>query len=434
MDPPGPELEPLEVAHHPPAATTPSRDRPSPRDRRRVVALGGAVVVLVSTVALGLLNRGGADGESTVEEAQPASWTGAPNGDEPAPAGWRRGHPGLIPSRNGAAVVWTGSNLLVWGGDPPGEGVPAGAAYDPFADRWRLMAPAPFPLRTGAAAAWTGFEMVLWGGYEPGRGAPATGGAYDPVADRWRTMAPAPLSPGIPVTAVWTGGQFAVLGVDPGLGQEVSPEAAAYDPAADRWRRLPPLPVTLTAATALWTGSEVVVIGAPLRPHELPADQANRSPALAYDPAGDRWRVLPSPPLASPPPAAAAVWTGDEIVAWDYELHAARFDPALGLRARWSGLPDLPLEFRDCEPQGAAAAGVVFAEHCGQGAVYRPGTNAWQVVPHPHGLSVRPVWTGDELLFWTGRFVASADGIWRYRVPPPRPVGPVPPVLGSRRR
>jgi hypothetical protein len=223
------------------------------------------------------------------------------------------------------------------------------------------------------------------------------------------------------------------MGVDAGPGRGTSAEVAAYDPAADGWRRLPPMPVALTAATGLWTGSEVVVIGAALRPEDLTPDQSGRPSVLAFDPAGGAWRVLPPPPLASPPLATTAVWTGDEIVAWDYELHGARFDPAQGRQAVWTALPDLPLEFRDCLPLGAAAAGVVFVEHCGQGAVLRP-PGTWSVVPHPRKLAVRPVWTGDELLFWTGRFVGSADGIWRYRVPPPRPVGPMPPVLGDAER
>jgi hypothetical protein len=269
------------------------------------MAVGMAVVLILGTVALGVVadRTRGRDGDAGagVEPAVPASWTGLPEGDESAPAGWRRGAAGPIPSRKGAAVVWTGSELLVWGGDPPGEGAPAGAAYDPLHDRWRPMAPAPFPVRTVAVAAWTGFEMVIWGGYEPGRGAPAAGGAYDPVADRWRTIAPSPLPAGIPVTAAWTGGELAVLGVDAGLGQGASPEAAAYVPAADRWRRLPPLPITLTTATSMWTGSEVVVIGAALRADDLPPAQASRSSALAYDPAGDRWRVLPRRPWRGAP-------------------------------------------------------------------------------------------------------------------------------------
>ena len=237
------------------------------------------------------------------------------------------------------------------------------------------------------------------------------------MADRWRTIAPSPLPVGLPVAAVWTGEELVVLGGEGGPAPGAPPGAAAYDPAADQWRSLPPMPVTLSAATALWTGSEVVVIGAPLRPDELPADQATRPSALAYDPAGDRWRALPAPPLASPPLAVTAVWTGQDIVAWDYELHAARLDPAAGQVAAWTGLPDVPVQFRDCLPQGAAAGGVVFAEHCGQGAVFRPSAGTWSIVPHPKGLAARPVWTGDELLFWTGRFVASADGVWRYRIP-----------------
>jgi len=181
--------------------------------------------------------------------------------------------------------------------------------------------------------------------------------------------------------------------------------------------------VALTDAVGLWTGSEVVVVGGALDSDNTSLDPGGRPRAAAYDPVRNRWRMLPPLPLS--PQAVTAVWGGDRVVAWDYELHAVALVPSTGPQARWYGLPDLPLDIADCAPKGVGARGpgvrgvpgepMVFAEHCGQGAVYRPSTGDWTRVPHPRQLDAQPVWTGDELLFWVGRFVGSADGLWRFR-------------------
>jgi hypothetical protein len=333
--------------------------------------------------------------------------------------------------RQGHVAVWTGSALVVWGGDPSDDG--HGAAYHPTTNHWRPIASAPFSARRWPApvAVWTGFEMLVWGGQEAGPAA-AVAGAYDPIADRWRTLATSPLAARAPLAGVWTGEEFVVAGGTADGRRFPSPEAAAYDPAGDRWRQLPPMPVALTDAVGLWTGSEVVILGSALGDGNHSLDPEKKPRAAAYNPASDRWRLLAPPPLS--PQATTAVWTGDQIVAWDYNLRAVALDPDLGPSARWSALPDLPLDFTECYPTAMAAGDVVFAEHCGQGAVYRPSTGTWVRVPHPRQLSAEPVWTGEELLFWVGRYDASADGLWRFRPPPPRPVGPVPPVLGAKRR
>jgi hypothetical protein len=359
------------------------------------VALAVAVMVAVVArdgrrpVRTGAVERGGA----------PAG-TAPVAGDEPAPVGWRRGAPGPLRSRDGQAMAWTGSELVVWGGDPDGDG----AAYDPSADRWRRIPAAPFPPRVDAVSTWTGFEALVWGGYQ-GAELRSDGAAYDPIGDRWRILPPAPLA-AAPVADVWTGQEWILLGAGTG---------AAYHPGPNRWQAVAPPPFPLNRAVGLWTGLEAMVLGAdPSRTGVLRA--------AAYDPATDRWRRLPTPPLAGF--GTAAVWTGREIVAWDFELHAASFEPAA--RA-WRRLPDLPLHFSDCLPRGVLAGDAVFAEHCGQAALYRPSTGRWTAVAHPRSLYAQPVWTGRDVLFWIGRFSASADGVWLFRPSGPRPRGPVTP-------
>jgi Sporulation and spore germination len=109
---------------------------------------------------------------------------------------WRTIAPAPIAGRDGAAAVWTGRQLLVWGGHGrlPGAGLRPlrdGVAYDPAADRWQPIPTAPAGVQgTSAAAAWTGTRMLVWDGSSThGR---TTGALYDPVRDRWTPIARGP--------------------------------------------------------------------------------------------------------------------------------------------------------------------------------------------------------------------------------------------------
>ena len=130
--------------------------------------------------------------------------------------------------RSEAASVWTGHEVLVWGG----RGAKVvngsvllgdGARYDPASDTWRPMSSggdssrsAP-SARASAGAVWTGREMLVWGGeglhQTPTRHfGNVTGGArYDPASDTWRPMATMGAPPPLQDPAcVWTGTELVV--------------------------------------------------------------------------------------------------------------------------------------------------------------------------------------------------------------------------------
>jgi len=94
-------------------------------------------------------------------------------------------------------VVWTGKEMLVWGGGIMGGlgigGVmQTGARYDPEADVWRNITTAGAPEgRANHGLLWTGTRMLVWGGsMHSYRSAPglATGGLYDPNIDAWEPI------------------------------------------------------------------------------------------------------------------------------------------------------------------------------------------------------------------------------------------------------
>jgi N-acetylneuraminic acid mutarotase len=183
-----------------------------------------------------------------------------------------------------------------------------GAAYDPATDRWKSMAEAPLSPRVGQVSVWTGHEMLVWGGATPREDAVAfgDGAAYDPETDRWRSIGAAPVQAGATFTAVWTGKQMIVWGGPEGAG-------AAYDPSTDRWTRLPTSPLPpLATPTSAWTGRVMLIWGAP----EIQPDPARPfAEGAAYDPVGNRWTRLPRAPSA-PGQGQAAVWAGTRMVVW----------------------------------------------------------------------------------------------------------------------
>ena len=367
------------------ASPSPAADLPAGFRFWWAAAVGLLVAVVVGATALD-----GPDRRKVATPApQPAPVAGS---DEAEPPGWRRGAAGPLFHRESAAQVWTGSELVVWGGDPDGD---SGAAYDPAADEWRKIAAAPIPARCEGASAWTGREVLVWGRacrLTPG---PAAGAAYDPAADRWRELPAGPVEAGSVTTSVWTGRELVLF--NPGGPTGV------FDPGEGRWRTLPPAPRPFTSLTASWTGREVLVLGTEL-------ENPSRHWTAALDPATGRWRQLPQPPLEL---GATAVWDGRRLIAWDQNLDSVALDPSGG--AGWRNLADLPLDFSDCSPQGARIGAVVFAEQCGQAALWRPWDETWERISHPKSLAEVPVWTGKEALFWIGRFAGSADGVWLYQ-------------------
>jgi hypothetical protein len=202
---------------------------------------------------------------------------------------------------------------------------------------------------------------------------------------------------------VWAGGQWVLF-------NPVSP-TVAFDPAGGHWRVLPAVPRPFTSLAATWTGREVLILGTEiLEKGPSTVGAAYRHWAAALDPATGRWRHLPQPSLEL---GATAVWDGRRLIAWDQNLNSMALDPYGG--TWWENLADLPLDFTDCSPQGARIGAAVFAEQCGQAALWRPWDGTWERIPHPKSLAEMPVWTGKEALFWIGRFAGSADGVWLYR-------------------
>lgn len=272
----------------------------------------------------------------------------------------------------GGATVWTGAELLAWGGTAYtdyAEGTPqqGGFALDPRTGKVTRMPPAPIAPRTLVASAWTGRELLIWGGYDGQSFQPSSmfsdGAAYDPVRHEWRMLPAAPISGRAPLS-VWTGKELLVVGTQLTDGTEM--DAAAYDPRKDRWTTLKEAPIRLNNASSVWTGKEMIIFGALM--HGGNRSTTNTAVGAAYDPKRDSWRELPPSHLS--PQASTVAWDGREMIAWDYLNDAEAFDPKSGT---WRSLPHVPLDDGEWSPYLLPVGGTVYGTTAGRQVVLDHG-------------------------------------------------------------
>ena len=302
-------------------------------------------------------------------------------------------------------AVWAGREMIVWDGEAR-----IGARYDPVTNAWRPMASmdAPSP-RADYPVIWTGTEMIIWGGYHFPAGFLNSGARYNPLTDHWTPIANRNLpSPRSRHLAVWTGTEMIIWGG--ASGWPPLRDGARYDPATDRWK-----PVSSDgapsagAAHSVWTGKELIVLGG--------GDWESRVSAR-YDPDNDRWSLLAGgfgSWLAGLVPLA---WTGKEIIFWGYE--AGAYDPDTG---GWRYIS------RVNSSQGGSVVWTgshVIAWGGGKstGARYDPVTDTWTPTAAPAGPSARSgqqaIWTGNEMLI-VGSAMSAYDPLtarWKTLSPP----------------
>ena len=352
---------------------------------------------------------------------------------------WRRcaraGAPG---PRVAHTVVWTGKEMLVWGGGAQDRFKQTGARYNPAADVWRPITTNGAPAgRWHHAAQWTGREMIIWGGRENfyPTNSFRDGARYDPETDTWRPMstagAPAARSQ---MTSVWTGREFIVWGgrTDGGTNgyDHVFNDGARYDPETDRWTPLPPCPELGPRydGAAVWTGREMIVWGGGRRTGRNRADQNpyhTYGDGGRYDPVLDQWTLLPAAGAPRARYKHTVIWTGTEMIVWGgtttlltdgpvQSAHesfsdGARFDP---VTVRWTPLPTngAPVERGSHLAAWTGAEMVVWggsnakAECLNTGGRYDPKTGRWlpltvESAPAPRYM-MRPdaaLWSGQEL-------------------------------------
>lgn len=223
---------------------------------------------------------------------------------DPATAAWRTsiGAPTGLYQK----AVWTGNEMLVWGGYQAGSALAGGASFNPDAAVWVPLPVANAPSgRYDHTAVWSGSEMIVWGGRNDTTTF-ANGARYDPALRTWRAIS----TSGAPSarydhTAIWTGSEMIVWGGASATGEALN-DGARYNPATDTWTPIATFaaPAPRFGHVAVWSGSEMIVWGGT-------ANTGGR-----YDPATDSWRATDT--LCAPYPRAGvpAIWTGSRMLLW----------------------------------------------------------------------------------------------------------------------
>ena len=242
---------------------------------------------------------------------------------DPVKDQWRPVAEANAPSgRWGHAAVWTGREMIVWGGRSsfaPSDNKGDGAIYNPETDGWRRMSfeGAPSP-RSQMAAVWTGDELIVWGGWGNSGECPTSGGRYNPRTDTWTPLPLANAPEGrLEPAFVWTGRELVVWGGLLQCGNRSSGTGGRYDPERGTWKPLQTegAPVSSRGMQAVWTGTEMIVwSGAHLEGD--PAINIGLKTGGRYNPHTDVWQATSEHGAPDGRLYYAAAWTGEEMIVW----------------------------------------------------------------------------------------------------------------------
>lgn len=310
----------------------------------------------------------------------------------PPPAGaWRTLPPAPVAARLDHTAVWTGREVIVWGGfDQFSRPLTDGARFDPVTGRWSPLPPTG-ARRPASAAVWTGTDVVLT--------APDATWRYDPIAEAWTSAPPVPVPDGHILDDRVVTLDRDVIAITEPFAADAKAAVFSLAPGGAVWEPLPDLPVTLSRAhVVLSVGTTLLVFGPPVIPGQpTGVVLETRSPAPA-------WRPFPAPPgldglalrtlVGGGGGDTLVLWgarSGDGrgwTVVWDgRRWHSGRAGP---LRATWSTV-GLWIGRRL----------LVWDRSANRGAVYGPTDDRWTPLPAPElrGTGVRPVtWTGTSLV------------------------------------
>jgi hypothetical protein len=111
------------------------------------------------------------------------------------------------------------------------------------------------------------------------------------------------------------------------------------------------------------------------------------------------------------------VWTGEEVIAWDYLLQARSYRPG---DADWTTLPELPLDGGECYPGGGWDATVgVLVTYCDQVAVFDVTARQWTQEQMPFAVELDGTEGGlfgpVEATEGRGLFVLTSEGPLLFR-------------------
>ncbi len=215
-------------------------------------------------------------------------------------------------ARRNHTAIWTGKEMIIWGGRNEFDLLNDGSAYNPAKDTWRKVSSNHnLSKRSLHTSIWTGSKMILWGGTgESNSGqisAMNDGAIYDPTNDKWISVsgenAPSERSNH---TAVWTGDSMIVWGGR--SNNSLLGDGYIYFIESNRWEKLPTIngPEPRVNHSATWTGTEMIIFGGTASAGEV-------NTGYAYNIKKDKWRAITSSGSPTKRTAHTALWTGSNL-------------------------------------------------------------------------------------------------------------------------
>jgi len=312
-------------------------------------------------------------------------------------------------------AIWTGQRMLVWGGYN-GIYLSDGAIYDPISDSWIAISDSSCPsARRQHTAVWNGTQMLVWGGESATNTYLSNGGIYNPEINTWITM---PMD-GVPPSArtrhvaVWTGKEMIVWG---GYNGAYLGDGSKFSSTAQVWTSCTSLnaPEARADHTAVWTGERILIWGGC-------SSSGNLNTGSAYLPNTDTWSPINSGTAPSSRRNHSAIWTGEEMVIWgggessETSLTGLRSGGRYRLSTdSWITIDDsnAPLGRRLHTAIWTGSEMVIWGGtqsyenySLASGGRWSPGTNTWvgtYVGNQERRYKPAGVWTGIEYILWGG--------------------------------
>ncbi|MBC7693652.1 MAG: hypothetical protein H7222_17940 [Methylotenera sp.] len=326
--------------------------------------------------------------------------------------------PGGLPIRYFTSSVWTGTEMIVWGGNNSGGYLNSGARYNPSTNTWTLMSAVGAPsARAYALMVWTGTEAIVWGG---AAGTPFNDGAlYNPTTDTWRPMS----STNAPsarrnTPPIWTGTEM-IVSAGYGNGSNVS-GGGRYNPTTNTWTTMSTVGALSARRnhSAVWTGTEYISWGG------YGATYLNDG--ARYNPTTDSWTAITSVNAPAADANNKAIWTGTDAIFWSGSIFS-KYTPGTN---SWTTLSSVgaPVARYSLLMAWTGSEMIVYAGtnsstfvQLADGGRYNPVTDTWSLLPATGAPAARTnftgVWTGTEMIGWAGYNGSYLNDGGRYSPP-----------------
>jgi len=258
---------------------------------------------------------------------------------DPATDKWAKKKPMALASHHVAFTELNGKIYAFGGFVPPESGPPAWVPidnaweYDPAADSWKALAPMPTKRGSPVAVSVNGKIYVIGGAGTPPNNPEVTAvhparphvvlgtvEEYDPATNTWRSRTPMPTPRNHAVAGVVNGKVYVIGGrvgaAFIGVAADID-VVEEYDPATDRWGAIRArMPTPRSAMAGGVYGGKIYVEGGE---GQTGVYMMTFRSLEAYDPAANKWTVLPSMPVSRHGLAGAVVGNRLHMVSGDVQ-------------------------------------------------------------------------------------------------------------------